>query len=434
MPRGRKRKLKPKSYADNATKRSCSVILPEMYSDLPTNVIDNAINKVFNSSVVKILQTPSFTTPAESKITRGLNEKGTACYESSGSDVLNFFCSAMIRGTSNETVNDLIAKSWNEDPVLTVQCILNARDCRKGKGERRVAFEAMTWLREHKPVTYLLNLREFLNVGCYKDLLQLAARVVNGNKLGGTNDVIELELFAQDLLCDSKHISLAAKWAPSEGSLFNEHQKMAKRLARLMFPHESNPSELYRKELTKLRKKLHVVESLICTNQWSEVKYSAVPSKAHLRLKKAFLKHEPKRYSEYLKKLDKGEEKIKSTGLQPHELVRTCFGSDIVDVTVEAQWKDLINKLQLQGTFENAVSVVDVSLSYEMSTVLPTSSLHSSTVILVYPISAILYLIFPAGATISISSPTFLPRSALPNGESSEIFFSLGLASHSPTI
>ena len=46
-----------------------------------------------------------------------------------------------------------------------------------GKGEKETVLQALMWLREHKPLTYGANLQRFIDVGYYKDLLQLAARV-----------------------------------------------------------------------------------------------------------------------------------------------------------------------------------------------------------------------------------------------------------------
>jgi hypothetical protein len=367
----RKRKLKTTKPADHTdAKLPLSFELPETYTKLPTNIIDKAIKTVSLDLPFETI-TQSNLICDESKIKPGFTEKGAISYSSSGSHVLDLFFSSLIRNTDKATLHEKLTKAWNEDPVSTVQCILNARDCRAGKGERKVAFDSMMWLREHKQLTYLLNLQAFLNIGCYKDLLQLAAKA-NTNikkshdendthvlKLGGTNDLIELELFAHDIL-NSKQ-SLAAKWAPSEGSLFDKEQKMAHRIAKLMFPQSDKPKELYRKELSRLRKQLNVVETHMCNNKWHRINYSAVPSKAHLLHKQAFRKHEPERYQKYLEKLAKGEEKINSTGLQPHELVGAYLKNGALDATIEAQWKDMIDKLQKQGTFENTISVIDVS-------------------------------------------------------------------------
>jgi hypothetical protein len=367
----RKRKLKTTKPADHTdAKLPLSFELPETYTKLPTNIIDKAIKTVSLDLPFETI-TQSNLICDESKIKPGFTEKGAISYSSSGSHVLDLFFSSLIRNTDKATLHEKLTKAWNEDPVSTVQCILNARDCRSGKGERKVAFDSMMWLREHKQLTYLLNLQAFLNIGCYKDLLQLAAKAnttlkqqhdendIHVLKLGGTNDLIELELFAHDLL-NSKQ-SLAPKWAPNEGSLFDKEQKMAHRIAKLMFPQSDKPKELYRKELSNLRKQLNLVETNMCNNQWHKIKYSAVPSKAHFKLKQAFRKHEPERYQEYLDKLTTGEEKINSTGIQPHELVQVCMSTDKPDLTIEAQWNDMIEKLQKQGTLESTVSIVDVS-------------------------------------------------------------------------
>jgi Mg-chelatase subunit ChlD len=241
----------------------------------------------------------------------------------------------------------------------------------------------LLWLRRNKPLTYLLNLRSFLNVGSYKDLLKVATEVKKGNgeKLGA-KELIELELFAEDLASDHSalekytaaegdgkvvlkpHLSLAAKWAPNERSHFDKQAKLSQRLASLIFPDDKKAHMKYRKMLGPLRRHMVLVENLMCDGRWGEINFSAVPSIAHRILKKAFAKHEPERYSAYQESLAQGKAKINTTGLAPHLLVEEYYKqgtSASVDLTIEAQWKSIVDNVRKCGAFSQAVAVVDVS-------------------------------------------------------------------------
>ena len=157
-------------------------------------------------------------------------------------------------------------------------------------------------------------------------------------------------------------LSLAGKWAPSEGSHFDKSNRLAKRLAKLLYG-DSNGHSLvpYRRLLTRLRTHLAVVERLMCANDWDQINFASVPSKAHLKLKKAFSAHQAERYAEYLASVKSGKSEIKSTGLHPHELTKHYRNNGEVDETVESQWADLIEKMRTAGGLTSAVALVDVS-------------------------------------------------------------------------
>ncbi|ORX43673.1 hypothetical protein BCR36DRAFT_586613 [Piromyces finnis] len=62
----------------------------------------------------------------------------------------------------------------------------------------------------------------------------------------------------------------------------------------------------YRKMLSQMRSFLKVVEVSMSAKKWSEINYSAVPSRANLIYNKAFLKNDTIRRKEFLEKTMKG--------------------------------------------------------------------------------------------------------------------------------
>jgi hypothetical protein len=284
---------------------------------------------------------------------------------------LDLFFSGLVRDCELSKLESLLTKSWQENPEDTLKLIMHARDCRKGKGEKSIAIQSLLWLRKNKPVSYLLNLDKFLSLGCYKDLLHMICFAEDQElPFLGQKDCIELEIFAEDLIRDfnayqnnppSKKlsISLAAKWAPSENHHFDKRYKLARKLADLIFPIKENPKKEYRKLLSVLRNHLNIVERLMCENKWDEIVFDTVPSRAHHILKKSFGRHQSDRYKKYLSSVEKGETKINTSVLHPHEIVLEA--SKGLNDTVELQWKAVLEKMKSLGTLNNCLAMVDVS-------------------------------------------------------------------------
>lgn len=156
-----------------------------------------------------------------------------------------------------------------------------------------------------------------------------------------------------------QRVSLLAKWLCSENCSSKQNQQYAKILRKGF----GLSSKQYRQVLSALRKYLNIVERKMCANEWDKIDYSAVPSKANLIYKDAFMRHDEARRTEYLDKLQKGEVKINSSVAFPHDIVHK-YGIDLwkpiseVDITLEEMWKALPNLVQGCG---NTIVVADGS-------------------------------------------------------------------------
>jgi hypothetical protein len=133
--------------------------------------------------------------------------------------------SGLVRGTSRKTIVNLMIASYNEDPEWTLKILLHARD-RSAKGERRVVYVALMWLRQAYPDTYCANLEQFLDVGCYKDLLQLAeyAYYEKQSSVLSCTRGPELNLFAERL---SKDLKTYNDWKKKQSSSLPPPKKVA---------------------------------------------------------------------------------------------------------------------------------------------------------------------------------------------------------------
>ena len=87
------------------------------------------------------------------------------------------------------------------------------------------------------------------------------------------------------------------------------------------------------------------------------------------RSKKIFLARDANHFKEYLQAVKRGEKKIASGALLPHEIVNEFVENKHVDQEVEEvaelQWQSYVDNLKKVGTFESALAVCDVSGSME---------------------------------------------------------------------
>eukprot|EP00466_Bigelowiella_natans_P010286 jgi/Bigna1/52837/estExt_Genewise1Plus.C_120066 len=289
-------------------------------------------------------------------------ENGAWAFGTTESKVLDLFSSGLLRDTSDGGAQGMFKDAVGEDPELALKVLMNARDCRGGKGERRVVLCCLEWLRSKYPRTYEANLEAFVNVGTYRDLLDIVSRVYKKK----TSQSSELEDDSKEGNHGAKKktskssISLAVKWAPSERKKYDKTLKLAKTMAKMIFPNDKRPRMRYRKMLSRLRKRLNLVENKMSSKMWNMIDFASIPAKAHSNYKKAFQRH-CENYDDYLRAVKRGEKEIKSTGLQPHDLIRPYLSRGRTDMTTEAQWQSLVKRIAAKGSLQDAIAVVDVS-------------------------------------------------------------------------
>jgi len=138
----------------------------------------------------------------------------------------------------------------------------------------------------------------------------------------------------------------------------NTSSKNSKELARTLIKKLNINEKDYRQMLSQFRSYLKVIEVTMSARKWEDIEYSSVPSRANLIYKKAFLKHDKERRLQFLEKLKKGETKINSEVLFPHDIVHKYFSTNGIDDTLEELWKALPDYVQGNG---NTICVVDTS-------------------------------------------------------------------------
>ncbi|ODN29844.1 DUF2828 family protein [Fervidobacterium thailandense] len=270
--------------------------------------------------------------------------EGGNCYEFSLDHHLEFFSKAgsLFEGRwsfygNEESALSLFQKMWAlnslEDRLLSMKLLFWLRDCRGGAGNRSGFRSCAKWLAVNDARWMEANLELVPEHGRWDDL-----KVFFGTPL----EEAAARLWARAIADGNV---LAAKWAKRE----------YKPLQRALGVNEAG----LRKLLSSLRKE-HIVEHKMCQNLWHEIDYSKVPSVALGRYSRAFIRHDEERFNEYLNSVKRGEAKINTQALFPHDCVATVMNGH--DELGDLQFENLPNYMP-----ENYKVIVVADTSGSMS-------------------------------------------------------------------
>jgi len=192
-------------------------------------------------------------------------------------------------------------------------------------------------------------------------------------------------LFAEQLKTDlahmkeNKRVSLAAKWAPTACRHHDKLTLVVSTISQLLFKQSdlrkdksyvsyvSTARNLYRKNyVSPLRAYLKVTERYMSENKWEDIPYDKVPSKCMMRNKTHFKDRDTDRFQKYLDDVAAGTKTIKSSALNPHEMVQQVSSmnlelSEMELQTVQLQWDAYVSKLREQGSLGSCMAMCDVS-------------------------------------------------------------------------
>lgn len=253
-----------------------------------------------------------------------------------------------MRGATNQHIVAKFKESFNRDPLLAMKILFYARDVREGLGERNVFKVILKELADAQASVLKANLANVPFFGRFDDLF-----VLENTDLDAEMWAFLRNQFASDWEAFNKgeSFSLMAKWMPSMGTESND-QRFVRRMAKKF----GLPVNELRKRTSAMRKALDVVEVKQSAGDWSEIDYSAVPSRAMLQYRTAFHRHDGDRYSEFIDRVLDGEEKVNAATLYPYDLLEALY----IDTSyrgltvrnkgaireVQAQWNALPNFVQ----------------------------------------------------------------------------------------
>lgn len=287
-----------------------------------------------------------------------LTENGAGAYRSTGNAVLDAFgtLGGMMHSDTSSILN-VFLKAFEEDAYMSMRMLFYFRDIRGGQGMRRLFRIILRYLAQNYPEYVIHNMDNILFFGrgddylvllgtkCEKPMIDFIRQVLN-------EDIIEV---GQDRSC-----SLLAKWLPSENTSSPETRAFASRIRKGL----GMSSREYRKLLSFLRKNIDVVERKMSANQWDEIDFNKIPSRASMIYSDAFFQHVKENYMEYLKGLATGDSKINAGALFPvdiiHKVMSDLYHPSAKDIIIQsALWDALPN--YFEGKDETGICVVDTS-------------------------------------------------------------------------
>ena len=297
-------------------------------------------------------------------------ENGAIAHKTTKSDLLDMFAmGAAMRKRSDADVILMFRKAYAENPVYALKCLFYIRDVRGCQGERRFFRVIMKDLASWDTEAARRNLRYVPEFGRWDDLY-----VFVGTPL--ENDAFNFmkEQLALDVEC--KTPSLLAKWLKSE----NTSSKESIRLANITRKYLGMTHKQYRKTLSILRERINVLERLMSAGKWDEIEFDKIPSKAGMKYKNAFARHDIERmkadkdvqsYADFAKDTTK---KVNAKALYPYECVAEAFKAmhggmygyrsntpldDTDRLMVNKYWDNLAD--YFNGASFNGMAIVDTS-------------------------------------------------------------------------
>ena len=263
--------------------------------------------------------------------------------------VLELFTCASTKLMDEDLFYEMFVKSLKENKDLAVRTMLWSYDCRGGAGRRsnflRVIPQAINdgYLTETEAKALIEMVPE---LGRWDAVFKMAENIKSKT----------IQSFALDKICKAllNGDRLCAKWMPRKGL-------MAERIRGYFNKVLSHPMTRkgYRKLLVN---NTAVVESLMSRNDWANINYETVPSVAGARYSSAFTRHDSDRYNKYIGDVAKGEAKVNTSVLYPHDVARMRHNLYADREVINTYWQNINN----YGITGNILCMADVSGSMEM--------------------------------------------------------------------
>lgn len=282
-------------------------------------------------------------------------ENGAVALKTTGEACLDLFSTiGSLRNASETRIQTLFEEAYKENPLKAMKILFYSRDIREGAGERRVFRTLIRYISIYHPEALRKNIRFFGEYGRYDDLYSLVETPLEEDMWGVMKDQLNRDI--SDMKTGLP-VSLLAKWIKTPDASSKNTRKLGIKTALKL----GYTVKDFKRVLRKLRKYIDVTEAKMSANEWDEIEYSNVPSRAMMIYRNAFQRHDQDRFSEFSQKTVTGEVKINSSTLYPYDIVEKYLYSRLSDeekLVLEAQWRQLPNYVEERT---NAIVIADVS-------------------------------------------------------------------------
>lgn len=262
--------------------------------------------------------------------------------------------SGSMRASSVEDKEVMFSKAFKEDKDIAVKLLFYTRDIRGGYGERDTFNQMLRHLAEINTESVEKNLWAVLEFGRAKDLYSLIGTPAEDAMWKFMNDQFELDLQNMEA---GKSVSLLAKWIATPDSSSDKTKSLGK-ITAAKLGYTFKTMREYKNKLRALRKYLDLPEAKMCAGKWDEIEYSKCASRFLLKNRKAIMKHDAKRWTEFNKKVESGEETMHMDAVTPCDIIYEVRHNYTKDL--ETMWKSLPDICE-----SNVIVMCDTSRSME---------------------------------------------------------------------
>jgi len=293
---------------------------------------------------------------------------GAVSNASTMSDNLDFFATAgALRNASDEDITERFIRAFAEDRDIAIKTLFYARDIRGGLGERRAFRVIIRYLADNYPDTVRKNIANIAEYGRYDDILSLIGTASEAEAIAYIRETLEKDMVSMQA---QRPVSLMAKWLPSVNASSRETVMTAKKIAKAMNMSDAS----YRRMLSALRAYIKILENNLREKDYS-FDYMTQPSKALFKYRRAFIRNDGERYSDFIERAKKDPYVLNASTLTPYDIVsrivnsRTSefpmFGRDNFKSSLSAEEKEVLdvtwNALENYVNSDNTLVVVDGS-------------------------------------------------------------------------
>jgi len=266
---------------------------------------------------------------------------GAVTNESSLNKCLDFFfLSGASRQMEEEEIVALFSSALNTDKNTAMKILFRVRDVRNWAGERRIFRVLLQYLASN-----------------HEDILKKVIEYVP--EYGRFDDLFYSELILNHTMKylvkqieDIHNLPLLAKWLPREKSSKGN-------IAKLIIEELGISPKEYRHMLAE---NSITVENQLCDNEWDNIEYKKVPSKAFNIYSSAFMRHDEDRFTKFLADVEEWTEKVNAWAIFPVDLYKSFKNNDKPMDAINAQWAALPDYMDK----ENIIAVCDTSGSMTM--------------------------------------------------------------------
>jgi hypothetical protein len=269
---------------------------------------------------------------------------------------------------NEQDIVEMFRNVWSSgDQLLAMKLLFWLRDPRNGAGNRSGFRDCLRWLVETDVSWIEINIDNIIEYGRWDDLRVLFNTAV---------EEVVYEKWAKEIANGN---GLASKWADRSDLGLLKRLRKTKHVKTI---------QDFRRLLAKGRST--VVETKMCSKKFNEIEYTKVPSMAMNRYSNAFKRNDEQRFTAFKEAVEKGETKINSSVIFPHNLMRSLRGGgdrqtiDLQFTSMPNFMKDNGDRIMVlcdsSGSMEcdigGGVQAIDISTSLSLycSDRIPTSS------------------------------------------------------------